>query len=65
MELRLTELNVVAVEVEDLGATEDGHVFELGPSDGWAVVGDEEELGLTVPQHLHDSLVACIINRAR
>ena len=44
MELRLTELNVVAVEVEDLGATEDGHVFELGPSDGGAVVGDEEEL---------------------
>ena len=58
----LTELDVVAVEVEDLGATEDGHVLKLGSPDGGAVVGDEDELGLSVPQHLHHSLVAYIQN---
>ena len=55
---RLTELDVVAVEVEDLGSAEDGHVLKLGLPDGWAVVADDDQLGLTVPQGLHDSLVA-------
>ena len=53
---RLTKLDVVAFEVENLGATEDSHVLELGLPDGGAVVGDDHKLGLTVSQHLHGSL---------
>ena len=59
------ELDVVAVEVEDLGATEDGHILKLGSPDGGAVVRDEDELGLAVPQHLHHSLVACAFKTIR
>ena len=33
-----TELNVVSFEVENLGSAEDGHVLNLGLSDGRAVV---------------------------
>ena len=36
--LRLTELDVVALEVEDLGAAKDGHVLELSLPDSRAVV---------------------------
>ena len=53
----LTELNVVSFEMENLGSTEDGHVLDLGLSDGWAVVGDEDELGLTVSHGSHGELV--------
>ena len=52
-----SELNVVSFEVEHSGSTEDGHIFELGLSDGWAVVGDEDELGLTVSHGSHGELV--------
>ena len=55
---RLTELNVVAIEVKDLGAAEDGVILKLGLPDGWAVVADDDELGLAVSQALHGSLVA-------
>ena len=53
-----SELNVVSFEVEHSGSTEDGHIFELGLSDGWAVVGDENKFGLTVSKRLHGALVA-------
>ena len=53
----LTELNIVSFEMENLGSTEDGHVLDLGLSDGWAVVGDEDELGLTVSHGSHGELV--------
>ena len=52
----LTELNVVSIEVEHLGAAKDGHVLELSLSDGGAVVADDDELGLSVSEHLHDGL---------
>ena len=63
--LRLTELDVVALEVEDLGAAKDGHVLELRLADRRAVVRDDHELGLAVPQHLHHSLVACTGTRSQ
>ena len=44
--------------MEDLGATEDGHVLKLGLPDGGAVVADDDQLGLAVSQALHNSLVA-------
>ena len=55
--LILTEFNVVAFKVEDLGSAEDGHVLDLGLSDGWAVVGDEHEFGLAVSHVSHCELV--------
>ena len=55
----LTELNIVSFEVENLGSTEDGHVLNLGLSDGRAVVGDEDELGLAVSHGSHGELVTC------
>jgi len=42
--------------VEDLGSAEDGHVLELSLSDGRAVVRDDDQLGLSVSQALHDGL---------
>ena len=55
----LTELDVVALEVEDLGAAKDGHVLKLGLSDRGAVVRDDDELGLALSQALHRGLVTC------
>ena len=52
----LTELNVVSIKVEHLGASEDGHVLKLSLSDGGAVVADDDKLGLSVSEHLHDGL---------
>ena len=52
----LTELDVVSIEVEHLGASKDGHVLKLSLSDGGAVVGNDDQLGLSVSQHLHDGL---------
>ena len=56
--LLLTELSVVSVEVDDIGVGEDGHVLELGLSDGWAVVRDDQELGLSISKSLHAHLVS-------
>ena len=53
-----TELDVVAVEVKDLGAAEDGVVLKLGLPDRGAVVGNNNQLGLTVSQALHGGLEA-------
>merc|ERR1711997_1353365 len=50
------ELNVVSIEVEHLGAAEDGHVLELSLSDGGAIVADDDKLGLSVSEHLHNGL---------
>ncbi len=55
----LTELDIVSIEVEDLGATENSHVFKLSLSDSGAVVADDDQLGLSVSQALHDGLEAC------
>ena len=52
----LTELDVVSIEVEHLGATKDSHVLELRLSDSWAVVGDDDQLGLSISQTFHDGL---------
>ena len=41
----------------DTGSTEDGEVFDLSASDGGAVVGDKDELGLSVSDRLDGSLV--------
>ena len=41
------ELNVVSIEVEHLGAAEDGHILELSLCDGGAVDTDDDELGLS------------------
>ena len=54
----LTKFNVVSFEVENLGSTEDGHVLKLSLSDSGAVVSNDDKLGLSVSQHLHDGLVA-------
>ena len=48
----LTELDVVAFEVEDLGAAEDGVVFEVGSSNGGGVVGDHQELAAALSERL-------------
>ena len=53
-----TELDVVTIEVEHLGAAKDGHVLKLSLSDSGAVVSNDDKLGLSVSQHLHDGLVA-------
>lgn len=45
-----TELNVVTLEVDNLGAAEDSEVFELGLADGGAVVSDDHKLALTIAQ---------------
>jgi hypothetical protein len=52
------ELNVVAFEVNDLGAAEDGEVFEFGLSDGGAVVSDEHKFAGTTAELLLGELVA-------
>ena len=56
--MRLTELDVVSIEVDDVGVGENGHVLKLGLSDGWAVVGDDQKLGLSVSESLLCELVA-------
>ena len=53
-----TEFGVVSVEVANASSTEDGEVLELSASDGGAVVGDEDELGLSVSHGFDGSLVA-------
>ena len=54
----LTELDVVAFEVEDLGATEDGVVFEAVFADGRGVVGDHNQLAGTLSEGLLGGLEA-------
>ena len=54
----LTKLNVVSFEVDNVGVGEDGHVLKLGLSDGWAVVGNDQKLGLSISEGLHGQLVA-------
>ena len=44
--------------MKNSGSTEDGHVLDLCLSDGWAVVGDKDELGLSVSHGSHGELVA-------
>ena len=41
----------------DTGSTEDGEVLELSASDGGAVVGDEDKLGLSVSDGLDGGFV--------
>lgn len=65
VETLLTELNVVSIEVEHLGASKDGHVLELSLSDSGAVVGDDHKLGLSVSQHLHDGLETCLAEKEK
>ena len=52
MVISLTEFDVVSVEVVNLGLGEHGVVLEFGSSDGGAVVGDEDQLGLSLSQRL-------------
>ena len=42
--------------MEHLGATKDSHVLELCLSDSWAVVGNDDQLGLSISQTFHDGL---------
>ena len=44
--------------MEHLGSAKDGHVLKLSLANSGAVVGDDNELGLSVSEHLHDGLVA-------
>ena len=46
----LTHFDVVSVEVVHLSLGEHGVVFELSSSDGGAVVGDQDEFGLSLSQ---------------
>ena len=52
-----SELNIVSFEMKHSGSSEDGHVLELGLSDGRAVVRDENKFGLTVSERLHGAFV--------
>ena len=58
----LTELDVVAVEVQHLGAAEDGVVFKVGPSDGGSVVGDDQQLAGALSERLLGGLETCTVN---
>ena len=49
-ELILTKFNIIAFKMKNSGSTEDGHVLELSLSNGWAVVGDEHEFRLSIPE---------------
>lgn len=56
-----TELNVVTIEVKNLGATEDCKVLKFGLSDSWAVVGDDHELAGAGSELLKGELVADLV----
>ena len=43
--------------MDDIGVGEDGHILELGLSDGWAVVGNDQELALSISKSLHGKFV--------
>ena len=45
-----TELKVVSIEVVDIGLGKNGVVLQLSSSDGWAVVRDQNEFGLSRSQ---------------
>ena len=38
--------------MDDIGVSKDGHVLELSLSNGWAVVGNDQKLGLSVSESL-------------
>jgi len=61
---KLTELNIVAFEMADLGASKDSKVLELSSADGGAVVSDEDELGLSLSHRFDGELVAYKLKRA-
>ena len=44
-----------------IGLGENSVVFKLGSSDGWAVVGDEDQLRLAGSQGSDGVLVSCIL----
>ena len=52
------ELDVVAIPVEDLGATEDCEVLKFGLSDSGAVVSDDHQLAGASSELLEGELVA-------
>ena len=54
----LTELNVVAFPVEDLGATENSVIFKVGSSDGRGVIGNDQKLAVALSQRLLSTLEA-------
>ena len=67
----LTKLNVVSFVVDDIGVGEDGHILELGLSDGGAVVRNDQELALSISESLHGkfvpykqvtSIISCCLN---
>ena len=45
-----TELKVVSIEVVDIGLGKNGVVLQLSSSDGWAVVRDQDKLGLSASE---------------
>jgi len=55
------ELNVVAVEVEHLGATEDGVVLKAVSSDCWGVVGNHKQLAAALSEGLLGALEANLV----
>ena len=48
----LTEFDVVAFEVKNSGATENGVVFKVDSSDCWGVVGDNKQLAVALSKGL-------------
>lgn len=42
-----SEFNIVSFEVVDIGFSKHCVVFKLGLSDGWAIVSDQDQLGLS------------------
>merc|ERR1719238_2280649 len=52
------ELIVVAGVVVDASLGQHGVVLDLGLAEGWSVVGNDHQLGLSTPQSLEGLLVA-------
>jgi hypothetical protein len=55
------ELDVVAVPMENLGATEDSEVLKLGLTDRGAVVGNDHKFGGAGTELLEGELVADLV----
>ena len=55
--MRLTEFDVVSVELVNMRLGEHGVVLEFSSSDGGAVVSDEDQLGLALSEGLQSGLV--------
>jgi len=56
-----TKFSVVTVEVANTSSSKDGEVLELSASNGRAVVGNENKLGLSISDRLDGGLVTNLV----